>query len=393
MAAPNPAFSLLADLLRDSVSDLPSWIGFYAGGKTDVCHPRWDSDFDGAKADRDGLPEALASTSVVVPALLLWLDDFMTAHRVHSCWKHTLDGGCLWHQFEQGGDNYLFNAMWALTLTVVCWLRHVCKGKKVPQVRLICLCNAGKHRSVFSSRMLYFVLQLLYDLLGIQQRRFTWQWAAERRVQANAATTRRRKSASDRRTWWCRAPDGCSLAAEFRRTCTACSCWTRTFESIRWLQRYLPRHAQVHPSGCRRARHAPQKSLAGRLAGRRRPRCPYRSRPRCTSASFPPPLVPYHARSAASFPGAMWLVRLSLSAQHALGHACSGNTRALHFYWGWCVFSDHLPGSSVCCGFFERFPKSSLWQWCGFSARRCRGRCVFSDRLPESSHDSQTCVG
>ena len=164
-------------------------------------------------------------------------------------------------------------------------------------------------------------------------------------------------------------------------------------DCIRWLQRYLPRHAQVHPSGCRRARHAPQKSLAGRLAGRRRPRCPYRSRPRCTSASFPraygPPLVPYHARSAASFPGALWLVRLSLSAQHALGHACSGNTRALH----WCVFSDHLPGSSVCCGFFERFPKSSLWQWCGFSARRCWGRCVFSDRLPESSHDSQTCVG
>ena len=61
MAAPNPAFSLLADLLRDSVSDLPSWIGFYAGGKTDVCHPRWDSDFDGAKADRDGLTEALFS--------------------------------------------------------------------------------------------------------------------------------------------------------------------------------------------------------------------------------------------------------------------------------------------------------------------------------------------
>ena len=67
---------------------------------------------------------------------------------------------------SQGGDNYLFNAMWALTLTVVCWLRHVCKGKKVPQVRLICLCNAGKHRSVLSSRMLYFVLQLLYDLLA-----------------------------------------------------------------------------------------------------------------------------------------------------------------------------------------------------------------------------------
>ena len=180
------------------MSDLPSWIGFYAGGKTDVCHPRWDSDFDGAKADRDGLTEALASTTVVVPALLLWLDDFMTAHRVHSCWKHTLDGGCLWHQFEQGGDNYLFNAMWALTLTVVCWLRHVCKGKKVPQVRLICLCNAGKHRSVFSSRMLYFVLQLLYDLLGIQQRRFTWQWAAERRVQAElseAAQCRDNKAA------------------------------------------------------------------------------------------------------------------------------------------------------------------------------------------------------
>ena len=38
-------------------------------------------------------------------------------------------------------------------------------------------------------------------------------------------------------------------------------------DCIRWLQRYLPRHAQVHPSGCRRARHAPQKSLTGRLAG------------------------------------------------------------------------------------------------------------------------------
>ena len=316
MAAPNPAFSLLADLLRDSVSDLPSWIGFYAGGKTDVCHPRWDSDFDGAKADRDGLTEALASTTVVVPALLLWLDDFMTAHRVHSCWKHTLDGGCLWHQFEQGGDNYLFNAMWALTLTVVCWLRHVCKGKKVPQVRLICLCNAGKHRSVFSSRMLYFVLQLLYDLLGIQQRRFTWQWAAERRVQAElseAAQCRDNKAAkvcfrqADLVVSRTRRISG-ALA---QRAAVGQGPSRDVHDCIRWLQRYLPRHAQVHPSGCRRARHAPQKSLAGRLAGRRRPRCPYRSRPRCTSASFPraygPPLVPYHARSAASFPGALRL--------------------------------------------------------------------------------------
>eukprot|EP00438_Fugacium_kawagutii_P019554 Skav233290 [mRNA] locus=scaffold4120:271365:274031:- [translate_table: standard] len=106
----------------------------------------------------------------------------MKDHEVHGCWAHTLDGGCLWSRFSDGGGNYLFNALWAMTLSVACWLRSICRNGRPPRVRIVCLCNAGKHRSVFLCRMLFFVYQIVFDLLGIKSRNIQYAWAAGARV-------------------------------------------------------------------------------------------------------------------------------------------------------------------------------------------------------------------
>lgn len=181
MVVQNPAFVLLLALLQSLVDTLPRDISFQAGGKTDVCHSCWDVNFD-PKAKSTALAEALASRQDVVPTLLFWLDDFMKDHDVHGCWAHTLDGGCLWSRFNDGGGNYLFNALWAMTLSVACWLRSVCRNGRPPRVRIVCLCNAGKHRSVFLCRMLYFLYQIVFDLLGIKARNIQYTWVAAARV-------------------------------------------------------------------------------------------------------------------------------------------------------------------------------------------------------------------
>eukprot|EP00438_Fugacium_kawagutii_P014911 Skav226531 [mRNA] locus=scaffold1773:283106:296917:- [translate_table: standard] len=160
---------------------LPREIFFQAGGKTDVCHARWDVNFD-PKAKSSALAQALAATQDIVPTLIFWLDEFMKDHEVHGCWAHTLDGGCLWSRFSDGGGNYLFNALWAMTLSVACWLRSICRNGRPPRVRIVCLCNAGKHRSVFLCRMLFFVYQIVFDLLGIKSRNIQYAWAAGARV-------------------------------------------------------------------------------------------------------------------------------------------------------------------------------------------------------------------
>jgi hypothetical protein len=88
--------------------------------------------------------------------LIFWLDELLAVHRPHQCWQHLLDGACLWEQLSTGCNYYMFNVLWALTLTVAAWLQNVSRNGRNRVLRVICACNAGKHRSIYFSRMLGF---------------------------------------------------------------------------------------------------------------------------------------------------------------------------------------------------------------------------------------------
>ena len=189
MATANVAFSLLCGLLESVRSTLPQTLVFYAAGQSDLCHGRWDHRFEAWKQSSANLGDELASK---VPAdqyatFVFWLDELLANHRVHHCWSHVLDGKCLWDLLREGADNLLFNVLWAMSLTLAGWLRTVSRGSQRRLVRIVCVCNAGKHRSVLLSRMLLLVFQIVFQLLGrnVQDDHgFRWVWAAGARVHA-----------------------------------------------------------------------------------------------------------------------------------------------------------------------------------------------------------------
>lgn len=145
--------------LLESVRDtLPEGLFFIACRKTDLCNERWDRNYERWKAPRYNIGQTLASVDPALAhkTLIFWLDELLAVHRPHQCWQHLLDGACLWEQLSTGCNYYMFNVLWAMTLTVAAWLQNVSRNGRNRVLRVICACNAGKHRSVYFSRMLGF---------------------------------------------------------------------------------------------------------------------------------------------------------------------------------------------------------------------------------------------
>jgi len=185
MAPRNMAFWFLCQMLNNVRDSLPEEIFFYAAGKTDLCNERWDKNYEKWKAPRFNIGQSLASVdpSVQQKTLIFWLDSLLEDHHLHHCWEHVLDGGCLWEQLTTGCTNYMFSVLWALAMTVAAWLRNVCRNGQNRLVRVICVCNAGKHRSVYFSRMLHYIFLLVFQLLKLPSKHeLHWIWAAEERV-------------------------------------------------------------------------------------------------------------------------------------------------------------------------------------------------------------------
>ena len=175
------------------LSDAQQCQGLVAGGDLFLCS--WENrslqPSGGTRTTRSGraprfnLGQSLASVdpSVQQKTLIFWLDSLLEDHHLHHCWEHVLDGGCLWEQLTTGCTNYMFSVLWALAMTVAAWLRNVCRNGQNRLVRVICVCNAGKHRSVYFSRMLHYIFLLVFQLLKLPSKHeLHWIWAAEERV-------------------------------------------------------------------------------------------------------------------------------------------------------------------------------------------------------------------
>ena len=182
----NKAFWFLCQLLDAVRENLPEEFIFYAAGKTDLCHRRWDQNVEMYKQPQEYLGKELASqeTSDHHKTLVFWLDELMTEHHLHSCWAHALDGWCLLDQLSDDDfQTYLFNVLWAISVTTAAWLRDASKERRQRKVRVICVCSAGKHRSVFLSRMLHHIYRIVFHLMRLRTRHdLQWIWAAEKRV-------------------------------------------------------------------------------------------------------------------------------------------------------------------------------------------------------------------
>ena len=159
---------------------------FYAAGKSDLCHGRWDHRYEAWKQSTTNLGDELASRHPEDQhaTFIFWLDQLLADHRMHDCWSHLLDGACLWDQLLGGGDNILFNVLWGMCLTLAGWLRTVSRGSRRRLVRIVCVCNAGKHHSVLLSRMLLVVFQVVFELLGCKDHGF--RWVGGRRCQGDS---------------------------------------------------------------------------------------------------------------------------------------------------------------------------------------------------------------
>lgn len=181
MAVRNAAVELLLNLLQDVRRALPTSITLVAAGTTDICHRRWDSGVSERPASEVGLAYALAEPYSQTQTLLFWMDELLSDHGMPATWDHSLDGGCLWSQMCEGGENFLCNVLYGLSISVASWLRFLAKSS-VTSARVVCLCRTGQHHSVFLSRMLCCVLQAVYDLLGLQYRHFSWEWACYGRL-------------------------------------------------------------------------------------------------------------------------------------------------------------------------------------------------------------------
>ena len=175
-------------MLHSVVGTLPQTLVFYAAGKTDLCNARWDARYEAWKQQSQNLGDLLASRepSEQHATFIFWLDDLLKEHHMHQCWSHVLDGKCLSEQLTDGVDNMLFNVLWGMCLAVAGWLRTVSRGSQRKLVRIVCVCAAGKHRSVLLSKLLMFVFQIVFQLLGLDaqdQHGFRWVWAAGPRVE------------------------------------------------------------------------------------------------------------------------------------------------------------------------------------------------------------------
>ena len=194
MAPRNMAFWFLCQMLNTVRDSLPEEIFFYAAGKTDLCNERWDKNYESWKAPRANIGQRLASVDPALQhsTLIFWLDNLLAEHHLHHCWQHLLDGACLWEQLTTGCNKYMFNVLWAMTMTVAAWLRDVSRNGRSRIVRIICVCNAGKHQSVYFSRMLQYVFLIVFSLLKLQTKHhLEWIWAAEERVRAELECVRR----------------------------------------------------------------------------------------------------------------------------------------------------------------------------------------------------------
>jgi hypothetical protein len=193
MATTNAAFSLLCRILESVRLTLPTTLVFYAAGKSDLCHGRWDHRYEAWKQSTANLGDELASRHPddQHATFIFWLDQLLADHRMHDCWSHLLDGACLWDQLLGGGDNILFNVLWGMCLTLAGWLRTVSRGSRRRLVRIVCVCNAGKHRSVLLSRMLLVVFQVVFELLGCKDHGFRRVGAAGARATAELASVKK----------------------------------------------------------------------------------------------------------------------------------------------------------------------------------------------------------
>lgn len=150
MALQNIAFWFVCQLLENVRNTLPEELVCLAAGETDLCNER-SLNYEQWKAPRYNIGQSLAS---VDPAdehktLVFWLDELLADH-IHQCWQHLLDGACLWEQLSTSLNNYMFNVLWSMTMTVAAWLRNVSRSNRSRLIRVICVCNAGKHRACTS---------------------------------------------------------------------------------------------------------------------------------------------------------------------------------------------------------------------------------------------------
>ena len=187
MAPRNAAFWFLCQVLNDVRKNLPAELYVFAAGKSDLCNQRWDRNYEEWKGTGSALGRALASESSndAHKTFVFWLDEVMQDHHLHQCWSHALDGACLWDQLTSGCNNYMSNIFWCMMVAVAAWLRHVCRIGRSRVLQVVCVCNAGKHRSVFFSRMLQYMLSIVFKLLRLDAvPAVHWMWAAEERVRA-----------------------------------------------------------------------------------------------------------------------------------------------------------------------------------------------------------------
>ena len=114
--------------MRDT---LPEGLFFIACRKTDLCNERWDRNYERWKAPRYNIGQTLASVDPALAhkTLIFWLDELLAVHPPHQCWQHLLDGACLWEQLSTGCNYYMFNVLWAMTLTVAAWLQNVSRKR------------------------------------------------------------------------------------------------------------------------------------------------------------------------------------------------------------------------------------------------------------------------
>ena len=165
MAPHNTPFLCLATLLAGVRDSLPKEIHLDAAGKSDLGHQRWDRRWDTWKNSARNLGQILADAVTPPHVLLFWLDDFMADHGMHGSWMHSMDGHCLLHSLSDSDKDMFCDVMWLLLFTTVVWLRKMSlEGHQL--VRIVCACNAGKHRSLFCMRLLNLLLEALLAVLG-----------------------------------------------------------------------------------------------------------------------------------------------------------------------------------------------------------------------------------
>lgn len=191
----NRCFWFLCQTLQTVRDFLPEKMVFSACGKTDLCNERWDLNVEKWKIPKKAIGEEIADPRDNTETLMVWFDELLQDNHLHKVWNHLLDGQCLWDQLTDDVKIYKWNVLWCLTTAVAAWLRHICRHVRQKKVRVICVCNAGKHRSVYFGRMLHQVFLILFDLLKLRSKHtLQFQWAAKTRVD-------RERETDDSKSW------------------------------------------------------------------------------------------------------------------------------------------------------------------------------------------------